>query len=765
MKCLVRDLGLVGPIFKEDLRRFYVNQNFQQCQAYKVFSHAWHLHPVIKRLKCYSDDTPIFALFHYVHENGLVWKTNWDVGMQQVQFVQNRIGCSSVYSKNVTPGLRGEIYKVCGYMTNSRVCHLVYGIEVADEIDKLLQYANSSSPVTEHYLNAVQLLIFASVRKMDKLYPDWTQKIPINGQFQSVYLSTSWADSVLKGLIDYIFMNIDYAHRTQTDKRLQLHYTMNLLPTAYNCQISSQVGSLCWTIGMFDGMVKAVKQSVNVLGKNRKVQVNTAIDHKEFLIHTQTERLLKLSETSQSNLVTIATELRDDIVHSLNHSIQQAAADSTNAISGAVQSGFETLRKHFQQEASFDKEIAKADIIFINGEIAKYEEESTGQVKIVISYINEVFKAAFSAAAGDLIENIIKLTAHIWNAFNPISWLTGGSKSMVDIMDAAADVSQSLATLVKTGMLTRVLTDVSNKASEVAKRLGENQAFLENTRKLVNSLSADTPSADFEEQKNKFIQDYNDYKPAVDKKDLTEVNALWGLVIDEVCDLLDSTSGTIAGVARAGSGNNCVYGKGEVEQLVALNEEIYDFQFEMMDALADCVRASNSYQSASAITTGMINIKNVVYNDRNSDVIPALKLIATYSSISYRVTVLTAKENYCNVLEYREGSRPEVCKTHDWNLANLLSRTPSRYHSSQDFKSVPTQPSSTGDKAYIDLNDLYAGRTVRFQVPNSDWLVKRGWLSTNDRHKPIFVQRFEVYLPVSSSFEKQVSLFLPHLSV
>lgn len=177
-----------------------------------------------------------------------------------------------------------------------------------------------------------------------------------------------------------------------------------------------------------------------------------------------------------------------------------------------------------------------------------------------------------------------------------------------------------------------------------------------------------------------------------------------------------------------------------------------------MNALAECVRASNSFESANSITAGLDTVKQVVYNSRDSNVLPELRLLAAYSSMLYRMTVLTAKENYCNVIEYREGHRPDVCKTLDWNLASLLSRSQSRYHCTQDFKVVPTRPSFSGDKAFIDLKDLYEGEVVQFQVPNSEWLVKNGWISSEEKDKPIFVQRLEVYLPVTSSSEKQVSL-------
>ena len=728
---------------------------------------AWHLHPVISRLNCYNEGASryqAYALYQYVYNSGLNWAgtptSDWHTDPYLVDKIKYQMGCDSFYNSTVAQGLRQEIDKLCAFSTTEPICRLRGVLEIADKVDKLLRYVSSSAPVTQQYLNATQLVMYAVVREMNKLYPDWIANIPSKAgkdyQFQSTYLSTSWVDSKVKSIIDYIFNNMDYVYNTVTNRERQMYYLMDLLPTNYHCEKSAQFGSLCWTIGAFDGMVKTLKQNANTQDTKRKVTVNTAIDYKAFLEHTQTERLLKLSETSLSNLITVATELRDDIVHSLDQSIQQSAAESTNQITGALQSGFDSLRKHFQQEASFDKAIAKADIAFINGEITKYMDASNKLQEKVSKLVGNILYYGFVAATGDNAEAAAKLVAHFLSMFNPLKWLTGGT-SAVDIMDATAEYTQSIATLLKTDTLKTAWNKLSYYSRYFAKKLAGNQAYLENIDKLVKSLSADTPPSDFEEQKEKFIKGYNYYSPGVNIEDLTEVNTYWELLIDEACDLIDSTSGIVSGATKIAMGSDCFDAPGEVQKLMALNEEIFDFQFDMMDALTECVRASNGYASASTITTGLVNVKEVVSKDRNSNVLTELRLLAAYSSMLYRITVLTAKENYCNVLEYREGSRPELCKTHDWNLANLLSRTQSQYHSTQDFKTVPTRPAFSGDKAFIDLKDLYAGKVVRFQVPNSDWLVNKGWISSNDRHKPIFVQRFEVYLPVSSTSERQVS--------
>ena len=772
MACNIDELQRIGWRFQSDLVKFHELRNdkhWDTCSAFKMFMSAWHLHPVFGKLNCYDKDEAhyrTYALYQYVYNSGVYWAgsraTDWLQNPNPTLKMTDEMECQTVYSKSVIANLRIEIEDLCRTSAYQPVlCEVKGAMEIAAKVDNLLEYIKSPAPVTGHYLDALHIATDAEMRKMNILYPNWRERT-VNRveyyQFHSTYESTSWIHTKVKELSMFILSNMDSVYNNNTDKGPQLHYILDLLPADYHCASPAEFGSLCWTIDVFIGMIKTLKQNANVMDANKKILVNTAIDYKAFLEHTQTERLLKLSETSQSNLMAIAKELRDDIVHSLDQSIQQSAAESTNQITGAVQSGFDTLKKHLQQEASFDKEIAKADIAFINAEITKYTNSSNELKEKVSKLIGNILYHAFVAATGDNAEAAVKLAAQLLSMFNPFKWLTGGT-SAVDVMDASAEYFQSVATLLKTDTLKNAWQKLRYYSYKFARALAGNQAYLENIGKLVKSMSADTPPWDFERSKKLFIKGYNDYSPGVNIGDLTEVNTYWELLIDEACDLIDSTSGTVSGGAKIALGSDCFDAKGEVQKFMALNEEIFDFQFDMMDALTECVRASNNYASASAVTTGLITVQKAVSANRNSDVLTELQMLAAYSSMLYRLTVIAAKENYCNVLEYREGSRPELCKIHDWNLASLLSRTQASYHSTQDFKTVPTRPRPvvSSDKAFIDLKDLYAGKVVRFQIPNSDWLVDRGWIASDDRDKPIYVQRFEVYLPVSSTSEKQVS--------
>ena len=762
MKCFISDLEEIGQLIKADLDRFKAietSYDFVGCHSYLAYLEAWYQNPLLKRFGCHSFDKPTSAIIKYVYASGMTWKgplAEWNVSPED--YVEKGRKCGAIYSQHFAKNLRKVVDEVCDFSTTETMCYLKLCFNIADSVDKLLEYTKSSVPVTDNYLNALVLSIFAAVRKLNQLYPNWEDLINrnYNDQLESTYFSNSWASSKMNVLTEYVFNNMDKVYDSTSNIGKQVFNTIDLLPVDYHCPTTQTADSFCYTTEVFDGMVQTLKQNTFGVRKQRKVQVNTRIDYKKFLEQTQQEQLLKIATGSQNNLLDIASDLRNDIVHSLEQSLGNTINENANEIKQSIQTGFGSLRKHFQQEASFDKEIAKADIIFIKTEIDKYVKFSDRLQGDVSKLVGNILYYGFVAATGDNVEKAVQMAIHIASMFNPLKWLTDGT-SVADVMDASAEYMQSVATLLKTDVLKEAWFKLYYKARSFAYNLGKNQDNIDNVRELIDSLSTDTPPSNFKALKDEFIKQYNEYSPGANKKDLAEINTYWELLIDEGCDLIDSTEGSVSGGAKIALGSTCMDAKGEVQKLMALNEEIFDFQFDMMDALADCVRASNSFESASSITAGLDNIKEIVKKDRTSNVLKDLKILATYSTLLYRTTVLEAKENYCNVLEYKEGRRPDVCKTHDWQLSTLLSRRQTRCVSTQDFKVMPTRPAFSGDRAFISLKDLYAGKMVRFQVPNSQWLVEQGWISSDESSNPIFVQRFEVYLPVRSASERNVS--------
>ena len=779
IKCLVSDLEEIGELIDEDLDSFKAveaSYAHTSCHTYAIYLHAWHQHPFVKRLRCYQDqykspDTASYFLFQYVYDRAVEWKGSlYDWSTSPFYYVETRRKCGVAYSKDFAANLREEIDKVCLNSKTELMCQASMCTDIADTVDRFDEYSKPSAAVavTDNYLNAMLLTTSAAIRKLDKLHPEWDEHITRNPNdgFEETYFDESWTGDKVTVLTNYLFDSVDQAYTNKLGTGLQLYRTMDLLPSEFSCSISPTIGSLCWRFALFRGMVQTLKQGAYDDRTHRKVQVNTRIDYRKFLEQTQQEKLLKFSQSTHENLLEIAKEIRDDIVHGLNQSIDQVINDNANVIKEGVKLGFDSLKQHFQREASFDKEIGKADVEFIEGEIQKYFRLSNTLSKELATLVNRILKAGFDAAMTDYTEKASKLVLTLASMWNPLKWITGGT-SLTDVMDASAEFMQSVATFMKTKTLQNAWRNLYSTMRMFTIKLGQNQQFLEVVRQLVTLLADDNPPADFGEWKDLFIKGYKAYTPAINVKDLVEVATYWELLIDEGCNLIDSTEvesmrlqPSSSGGIKITLGSTCNDAKREVQKLLALNVEIFEFQFDLMDSIADCVRASNSLTSAVAITTGLDSVKEIVRLTPERNVLDEIRLLATYSTLLYRTTVLTAKENYCNVLEYREGKRPALCKIHDWDLADLLSRKQKRCDSTQDFKSVPTRPAYPGDTAYIDLKDLLAGKIVRFQIPNHRWLIEKGWIPSDKSDKPIFVQRFEIYLPIVSRSEKNVSKVL-----
>lgn len=56
-----------------------------------------------------------------------------------------------------------------------------------------------------------------------------------------------------------------------------------------------------------------------------------------------------------------------------------------------------------------------------------------------------------------------------------------------------------------------------------------------------------------------------------------------------------------------------------------------------------------------------------------------------------------------------------------------------------------------GDKAYLNLTNLYKREDVPFQITDKAWLVAKGWLKQSEvDNNAIYVKRLELFLPTVS---------------
>ncbi|KAK3597795.1 hypothetical protein CHS0354_006163 [Potamilus streckersoni] len=216
------------------------------------------------------------------------------------------------------------------------------------------------------------------------------------------------------------------------------------------------------------------------------------------------------------------------------------------------------------------------------------------------------------------------------------------------------------------------------------------------------------------------------------------MTASWENFVIVSCGLVDSTHGNVASAARLTQHQkgSCLQAKLQSRKLVVAYEEIYNFQFTLKDALAKAMRAWTSFHAASIINSDFKAAKLKTADDP--------EIFENLERLLLHIRIL-------------RGPSHIDCVEEGTLITSLLSRTPLKCHI-LDFNVVPTKPSNLEDKAYISLEDLYAGNPVVFKIPDSQWLIDHGWISPRQRHDTIFVQRFEIFLPVVSRRKKLVQV-------
>ena len=114
-------------------------------------------------------------------------------------------------------------------------------------------------------------------------------------------------------------------------------------------------------------------------------------------------------------------------------------------------------------------------------------------------------------------------------------------------------------------------------------------------------------------------------------------------------------------------------------------------------------------------------------------------------------------EAYCNVLEYKAGGvRPSVCQGKNTDIKRLIAYEGPSCERDIQYVDIPNAPRKKGDTAFLNLTELYEGIAVTFKIPDSDWLVEKGWIFDDEKDSAIFLTKFEVYLPVESQPAKRI---------
>ena len=362
-----------------------------------------------------------------------------------------------------------------------------------------------------------------------------------------------------------------------------------------------------------------------------------------------------------------------------------------------------------------------------------------------------IIKYAIIAAGLDVAEKTVLLALEVAAACNPLAAIFGGG-SIQDILRAAADLANAIARVVKIAKVKSALDELAEKARDIGERLQKNDEFLGVVKKLIKTKSNTRES--FKASMNTFLTKYNDYNPQVTLPEIAGLTSYWHSLIEAACGVIEDTDGIASSVPKSILNNKglCESTPALADEMTAIYEEIYEYQFDLIDAMAAYVRSSVALDAAKEINTEFEEVTKL--NVNSGTTLTTLQMMGGLSYMTYTTHVLETVYLYCNVLEYMEGGKqPPECKGVDTDVALLIANIePVCVSETYRYYYVPTSSSTENDKAYVDINKLMSGSLVHFQVPNATWLVDHEWIDKEEEDFAFYVKKFNVFLPVETDY-------------
>lgn len=457
--------------------------------------------------------------------------------------------------------------------------------------------------------------------------------------------------------------------------------------------------------------------------------------------------LLKLKKNILSPGMTKNLRQFTKVDHSKMLQLKTSALKHLNLL-GEIRSVDENLKasvkgisKYFYGLAKFDEDIAKADVTFISDKLSEFRKKSDEISKKVEKDIQNAMAAMVTVLAGQLVEESVILSLKIAEHTNPLKVIFGGVE-VGDIYEQLAEVARAAQELTHGVALRTSLVNVIKDSADLAKDFKDNANQISSMQTLVKAIEANKVD-EIGYDADKFIKAYSDYTPKVNRARLAKNDALWATFKSETCDLLFGAQGAGAALGQGVVGGMllCERLEGTLAEFSALRENIFDFQFDLVDSLAAVIRGNVGKKLSTSI-------------DVLNDVLESSKLMLGFFITQHRLQHEAAV--YCDKIEYRlQGKRLDDCSPSSGffskeNLDNIISFDLKKisYFEENKFVYLPTKPQFKGDTGFIIIPSLAQGNSVTFRIPaNRTWLRQYNWLGLQENSAP-FVESFKMYLPL-----------------
>ena len=399
------------------------------------------------------------------------------------------------------------------------------------------------------------------------------------------------------------------------------------------------------------------------------------------------------------------------------------------------------ISKYLLGLAKYDQGISEQDVAFLAGKLEEFENKAAFLSEKLHTDVNNAMKPMMVSLTAQLATEVMILTAKVAEHGNPLK-IIFGEVEVGEIYEQTAEVAAAAQQLAHGGALLATLANVYNDLVDLASKFKDNANQISNLQKMMDAIKANTVDK-IAIDSAEFIRGYGSYTPKVSRACLTKNDALWAAYKETTCDLLHGSEsfGGKAFAAVPGGMLLCEKLEGTLAEYTALRENIFDFQFDLVDSIARVVRGNIAKKLASEITV-------------TNDLLKASTLMLGFFMTQYRLQ--SEAFLYCDKLEYiNQGKRIRACSKreffHDFSLDDLIAYDAgTNYHLDERFVYVPTKPQFRGDAGFINLPSLADGNPVTFRLPsNRNWLRKYNWLTSEETLAP-FVASFKLYLPLKS---------------
>ena len=380
-----------------------------------------------------------------------------------------------------------------------------------------------------------------------------------------------------------------------------------------------------------------------------------------------------------------------------------------------------------------------------------FYEEKTKVIKLSEELKDKIYEATITTFWWDLFGLGASL---LTTGLDPRKWIQGNAIS--DLVETANELLATGANLRAIGALGQNLVKTIKKIKEIYSGILDNKHFLRNVRKIMPSSNPDITSEEFNHAKKVFLQQYTDYSPKVRRVEITQAGEMFNNIIDELCGMLDDARGPWAYVVagQVHYNGNCYKLMSAVSTMTSYNEQLYEFQFEYMDALAEYMRTSTARSAAREINSKL-------FQRSSPPSLTLLRSMTVATFFTHEIQKWQIMEDYCDVLEYRNGGmRPAICKDLSTDFPTLVAYKPKECDSDvEQIVDIPAQENTSGkkpDSSAIYLNALLNGSAVTFQVPSRKWLIENKWITEVDVNSAIFVKDFQLFMPAYHRKNKHV---------